>query len=89
MTKALRRYGWTKHTGFVIMLLMVFASLSMGPAYAVPCCYWNITTTYYSDAGHGTQVGRCVDSDCTGSSCTGEQTEFYTVTTSCCQRCTP
>jgi hypothetical protein len=88
----LHRYGWTKRTGLVIMLLLVFTSTATSlsgrnKAYASPCCSWDIITIYYSDASHTTQVGRCVDSDCTGSSCTGEQTEFYTQHLACCARC--
>ena len=90
----LKRYGWNKRTAFLIVLVMVFASTAIGPAgptraYASPCCSWEIITSYYSDDSLTTRLGRCVDSDCTGSSCTGVQTEFYTTTTACCARCTP
>jgi hypothetical protein len=88
----LKRYGWNKRTALVIMLLLVFASLSVGPvgpakAFASPCCSWNIITNYYSDETHSTLVGRCVDSDCTGSSCTGQQTEFSSTFVTCCAHC--
>jgi hypothetical protein len=91
--ETLKRYCWNQRAAFAVMLLLVFASLSTGPlgpakAYAVPCCGWRLVTTYYSDASHTTIVGRCIDSDCTGFSCTGEQTEFSSTTVSCCERCT-
>jgi hypothetical protein len=87
----LKRHGWTTRTAFMVMLLMVFASLMVlfvpTHAFASPCCGWRVTTNYYSDETHATLVGRCIDSDCTGSSCTGEQTPYYTTTIACCERC--
>ncbi len=87
--ETLKRY-WTKRVAFVIMLLLVGASLavsSLGPAYASPCCEWKIITNYYSDASHTVLVGRCIDSDCDGYSCTGEQTEFTSQIVLCCAHC--
>lgn len=84
----LKRYGWTTRTGFLVMLLMVTATLLTPVKADALCCGHKTTEKYYSDAGHSTLVGTCIDNECAGTyTCTGTQTIYEVDTRVCCETC--
>jgi hypothetical protein len=54
------------------------------------CCAFRAVQTFYFDAAKTEYAGRCVDNHCTETyECTGTQTEYSTLTVTCCQQCPP
>jgi len=89
--ETLKRNGWTTNAAFLVMVLMLLATslVLLTPAKAeAACCGHRITERYYSDATKTTQVGQCVEDECAGTyTCTGQETEYITATSVCCEIC--
>jgi hypothetical protein len=72
-----------KATMLVVALVMVMAALIPGPGPAQACQSFTDFWTYFSNASHTTVVGRCEkDCGCAPRFCSGQQTQYYIVTTS-------
>lgn len=89
--RRIKRFGWTTKAALLVMLLTLLATSMVlfvpREAYAF-CCGHRITERYYSDASFTTQVGQCIEDECAGTyTCTGEQTQFLTATSICCDHC--
>jgi hypothetical protein len=68
--------------GLVIVLALVALALAPSPAFALYCHRQNLDDVwiYYSDPGLTHYVGTCED-DCGSCWCSGQQTQYFTVTT--------
>jgi len=83
--------NWTRRIALLIMLVIALTTsiILLVPAKAdAICCGRRITEHYYSDATYTTQVGTCIDNECTGTyTCTGTQTIYERDTSICCDNC--
>ena len=70
----------------LMALLAIFAVTLAGPRQpaAMAACPDAANVYYYSDATHATVVGRCWHNCCKLWTCTGQLTDYYTVTTWVC-----
>ena len=83
---------WTQRTALLALVLIALATsmalLVPERADALLCCGRRITVNYYSDASKTVWVGRCVFDECAGTdTCTGQQTNYFTSSSVCCDTC--
>jgi hypothetical protein len=74
----------------VAVVLMTAAMMLPASSHAAPiCCGATVHYAYFTDASYTTLTGSCtINAFCVGGeTCSGTKTAYYTVSSTCCPRC--
>jgi hypothetical protein len=88
----MRKLASVKSTRWALLLLaavLMVTAMMPAPSHALICCGYTLHYAYFTDATHTTLVGSCTyNAYCVGDDyCSGTQTNYYTLSETCCPRC--